>query len=83
MSGDFRATYRLQLTPELGFRDDTAGEVPLGVGLRMQSGSFIADLRGVYAVPFDQDIEPGIDRFPARGELIVPSRSMKLLRRVA
>jgi len=32
---------------------------------------------------FDQDIEPGIDRFPARGELIVPSRSMKLLRRVA
>ena len=32
---------------------------------------------------FDPDIEPGIDRFPARGELIVPSRSMKLLRRVA
>jgi len=32
---------------------------------------------------YDQDIESGIDRFPARGELIVPSRSMKLLRRVA
>jgi len=45
----------------LGFRDDTAGEVPLGVGLRMQSGQFTADLRGVYAVPFDQDIEPGVE----------------------
>jgi glycogen operon protein len=32
---------------------------------------------------FDPAIEPGADRFPARGELLVPSRSMKLLRRVA
>jgi isoamylase len=31
----------------------------------------------------DPEIEPGVDRFPARGELNVPSRSMKLLRRVA
>jgi isoamylase len=32
---------------------------------------------------YDQDIEPGTDAFPARGELTVRSRSMKLLRRVA
>jgi opacity protein-like surface antigen len=44
----------------LGFKDDTAGEVPLGAGLRMQAGQFTADLRGIYAVPFDQDIEPGV-----------------------
>jgi glycogen operon protein len=32
---------------------------------------------------FDPAIEPSSDRFPARGELLVRSRSMKLLRRVA
>jgi isoamylase len=32
---------------------------------------------------FDPAIEPGQDRFPARRELLVRSRSMKLLRRVA
>jgi glycogen operon protein len=32
---------------------------------------------------FDPTIEPGADRYAARGELLVPSRSMKLLRRVA
>ena len=32
---------------------------------------------------YDPDLEPGTDRFPARGELCVRSRSMKLLRRVA
>jgi isoamylase len=31
----------------------------------------------------DPDLEPGADRFPARGELVVSSRSMKLLRRIA
>jgi isoamylase len=29
------------------------------------------------------DLEPGSDAIPARGELVVTSRSMKLLRRVA
>jgi glycogen operon protein len=29
------------------------------------------------------DLEPGSDAIPARGEVVVPSRSMKLLRRVA
>jgi isoamylase len=32
---------------------------------------------------FDPDLERGSDRLPARGELLVSSRSMKLLRRVA
>jgi glycogen operon protein len=32
---------------------------------------------------FDQSLEPDADRFPARGELCVRSRSTKLLRRVA
>jgi glycogen operon protein len=32
---------------------------------------------------FDPAIEPSSDRFPARGELLVRSRSMKLLRRLA
>jgi isoamylase len=32
---------------------------------------------------FDPVLEAGADRFPARGELLVRSRSMKLLRRVA
>jgi hypothetical protein len=43
-----------------GFKDDTAGEVPVGLGFRAQAGSFTADLRGLYLVPFEQDIEPGI-----------------------
>jgi isoamylase len=32
---------------------------------------------------YDQEIEPGTDAYPARGELTVCARSMKLLRRVA
>jgi hypothetical protein len=42
-----------------GFRDDTAGEVPLGAGIRTQVGAFTADLRGLYDVPFSQDFAPG------------------------
>ena len=32
---------------------------------------------------FEPGVEPGEERFPARGEVLVRSRSMKLLRRVA
>jgi len=42
-----------------GFRDDTAGEIPLGAGIRTQVGAFTADLRGLYDVPFSQDFAPG------------------------
>lgn len=41
-----------------GYRDDTAGEVPVGAGIRAQFGGFTADLRGDYVVPFDQDFAP-------------------------
>lgn len=43
-----------------GFKDDTSGEVPLGLGLRMQRGAFTADLRGLYNIPFSQDFAPGV-----------------------
>jgi hypothetical protein len=39
----------------VGFRDDTAGRIPLGAGLRSSGGGFTADLRLVYDVVFDQD----------------------------
>lgn len=43
-----------------GFRDDTAGEIPLGAGVRAQVGAFTADLRGLYNIPFSQDFAPGV-----------------------
>jgi hypothetical protein len=42
-----------------GFRDDTSGEIPVGLGLRTQVAGFTADLRGLYNVPFDQNFAPG------------------------
>ena len=44
-----------------GFKSDTAGEIPVGIGFRTQVGAFTADLRGDYSVPFDQDIAPGVE----------------------
>jgi hypothetical protein len=37
------------------FRDDTAGRVPLGVGLKGEAGPFVADLRWNYNLLFDQE----------------------------
>jgi len=41
------------------FRDDTVGNVPLGLGLRTHAGNFTADLRGTYGVLFNQGFAPG------------------------
>ena len=54
-----RYTFR-GAAPALGFKDDTAGEVPVGAGIRATAGQFTADLRGLYNIPFEQDIEPGV-----------------------
>ena len=40
------------------FRDDTVGNVPLGLGIRSHLGDFTADLRGVYGVLFNQGFAP-------------------------
>ncbi|WP_426752096.1 hypothetical protein [Myxococcus sp. Y35] len=44
----------------LGYRDDTAGSVPLGAGLRFYTGSFTADLRANYNLLFDQELVPDL-----------------------
>lgn len=41
------------------FRNDTVGNVPLGVGLRTQVSKFTADLRGTYGVLFSQNFAEG------------------------
>lgn len=41
------------------FRDDTVGNVPLGLGLRTHVSKFTADLRGTYGVMFNQDFARG------------------------
>ena len=40
------------------FRDDTVGNVPLGLGFRSHLGDFTADLRGVYGLLFNQGFAP-------------------------
>jgi hypothetical protein len=52
---DFRGS-----TGTSGFRDDTAGNVPVGAGLRTQIGDFTADLRADYNFLFSQDFAPGV-----------------------
>lgn len=43
------------------FKDDTAGRVPLGAGIKATSGMFVADLRANYNALFNQDfaVAPG------------------------
>ncbi|MGZ3460743.1 MAG: outer membrane protein [Archangium sp.] len=41
-----------------GFKDDTVGNVPVGVGLRTQVGAFTADLRGDYNFLFSENFAP-------------------------
>lgn len=43
-----------------GFRDDTVGQVPLGVGLRTQMGNFTADARVNYNLLFDQEFAANV-----------------------
>lgn len=43
-----------------GFRDDTVGQVPLGVGLRTQMGNFTADARVNYNLLFDQEFASNV-----------------------
>ncbi|AKQ70796.1 hypothetical protein A176_007708 [Myxococcus hansupus] len=46
----------------LGYRDDTVGNVPAGVGLRGHVGHFVVDARANYNFLFDKDFAPGIER---------------------
>lgn len=41
-----------------GFRDDTVGNVPVGLGFRTHVGDFTADLRGQYGILFEQGFAP-------------------------
>lgn len=50
--------YNIRNGGALGFRDDTVGNVPVGVGLRTQIGAFTADLRGDYNFLFSNDFAP-------------------------
>lgn len=50
--------YNVRNGGAVGFRDDTVGNVPVGVGLRTQIGAFTADLRGDYNFLFSQDFAP-------------------------
>jgi hypothetical protein len=43
----------------LGYDDDLVGTVPVGVGVRFQSGKFIADARASYSFLFEEDL-PGV-----------------------
>jgi hypothetical protein len=46
--------YNVRGTGSLVFKDDTAGRVPLGVGIKGHAGNFSADLRAQYNILFDQ-----------------------------
>lgn len=43
---------------QFGFRDDTAGNIPVGVGVRATAGHFNADLRMKYDYPFSDGFSP-------------------------
>jgi len=42
----------------MGYRNDTGGDVPLGAGLRTHFGSFTADARFDYRIPFEEQFAP-------------------------
>ncbi|QSQ22348.1 hypothetical protein JY651_45730 [Pyxidicoccus parkwayensis] len=44
----------------LGYRDDTVGSVPAGVGLRGAVGHFTVDARANYNFLFDKEFAPGV-----------------------
>ncbi|AGC48712.1 hypothetical protein MYSTI_07440 [Myxococcus stipitatus DSM 14675] len=45
----------------LGYKDDTIGTVPAGVGLRGHVGHFLVDARANYNFMFDKDFAPGLE----------------------
>lgn len=45
----------------LGYKDDTIGTVPAGVGLRGHVGHFLVDARANYNFLFDKDFAPGLE----------------------
>ncbi|WP_426755460.1 hypothetical protein [Myxococcus sp. Y35] len=53
--------YNFRGGESLGYRDDTVGNVPAGVGLRGHVGHFTVDARANYNFLFDKDFAPGID----------------------
>ncbi|ATB50890.1 hypothetical protein [Corallococcus macrosporus] len=58
--------YNFRGGESLGYRDDTVGNVPAGLGLRGHVGHFVVDARANYNFLFDKDFAPGID--PAGGD---------------
>ncbi len=54
--------YNFRGGQSLGYRDDTVGNVPAGVGLRGHVGHFTVDARANYNFLFDKDFAPGIAR---------------------
>ncbi|NVJ23465.1 MULTISPECIES: outer membrane protein [Myxococcus] len=53
--------YNFRGGQSLGYRDDTVGTVPAGVGLRGHVGHFTVDARANYNFLFDKDFAPGIE----------------------
>ncbi|MBZ4396508.1 outer membrane protein [Myxococcus sp. AS-1-15] len=53
--------YNFRGGQSLGYKDDTVGNVPAGVGLRGHVGNFTVDARANYNFLFDKDFAPGID----------------------
>ncbi|WIG93492.1 hypothetical protein [Myxococcus sp. SDU36] len=53
--------YNFRGGESLGYRDDTVGNVPAGLGLRGHVGQFVVDARANYNFLFDKDFAPGID----------------------
>ncbi|MCE9670896.1 hypothetical protein LY474_24105 [Myxococcus stipitatus] len=52
--------YNFRHGEALGYRDDTVGNVPAGLGLRGYIGHFTVDARANYNFLFDKDFAPGI-----------------------
>jgi hypothetical protein len=50
--------YNVRNAQNSEFKDDTLGNVPLGLGFRTHIGDFTADLRGVYGLLFNQGFAP-------------------------
>ncbi|TQF16177.1 hypothetical protein FJV41_09745 [Myxococcus llanfairpwllgwyngyllgogerychwyrndrobwllllantysiliogogogochensis] len=53
--------YNFRGGQSLGYRDDTVGSVPAGVGLRGHVGHFTVDARANYNFLFDKEFAPGIE----------------------
>ncbi|MBJ6763541.1 hypothetical protein JGU66_22460 [Myxococcaceae bacterium JPH2] len=54
------SNYHFRGGQSLGFKDDTVGNVPVGVGLRGHVGHFTADARVNYNLLFDKQFAPDI-----------------------